>query len=408
MSTTLKTSPGDTFATIARQTYGDDTKGPRIASANPGVLEPIPGGTSIVVPDDPDAPANAPGAPTASGPDEVAVSVAGNRFRFWESIEIERALDAVDTFKLSAPMGGPVAGGFVPLSFAPASISVGGALLFTGTVVTVDPDLSPDAKRIAVGGYSTPGVMGDCTPPASSFPLEFRGQSLSRIAKTIASPFGVSVVFDSDPGAAFDLVACDKETNALPFLIDLAKKRGLLVSSTPAGALRFYAPTATGTPVARFRQGVPPFQGVAVTIAPQGFYSSVTGVRASLIGRRGGQYTARNPMLPGVVRPYTFALDDTDTGTIRAAVLAKIGRMFGAVASYSTTLPTWRTPAGNLWAPGDLVTIYAPDAMINHEYTLMVRAVTFARTKQAATVALELVLPGSFSGLVPERMPWAV
>jgi prophage tail gpP-like protein len=371
-------------------------------------VEPLAPGTVIVVPDNPDAATDAPGGSTADGPDEVAVSVAGARFRFWETITIERSLDAVDTFKLSAPMGAPVAGAFVPLSFAPASIAVGGVPLFTGTVVTVDPDLGNDAKRIAVGGYSVPGVMGDCTPPASAFPLEFRGQSLSRIAKTIATPFGVKVVFDSDAGGAFDLVACDKETTALAFLIDLAKKRGLLVSSTPAGALRFYAPTGTGAPVARFRQGVPPLQGVGVTIAPQGFYSSVTGVRASLIGRRGGQYTARNPMLPGVVRPYTFALDDTDTGTVRAAVLAKIGRMFGAVVSYSMTLPTWRTPAGNLWAPGDLVTMYAPDAMINHEYTLMVRAVTFSRSKAAATCALELVLPGSFSGQIPERMPWAV
>lgn len=406
MSTTVNALSGDTFSSIARRVFGDDTKASLIAGANPGVTEPLMLGTLVLIPADPSAPTDSVSGITAQDADEIAINVDGARFRFWESVTIDRRLDAMDTFSFSAPAGPAVSAGFKPLQFPAASIFIGSEALLTGTVITVDPVLSQSAKTLAVGGYSTPGVLGDCMPPASSFPLEFRNLTLESIAKKIAAPFGITVVFNSPAGAKFDLVACDPETTALQFLIELAKKRGLIVASTPHGALKFFTPDAGIMPVARFKQGTPPFGGIDVKIDPQSFYSSVTGVRKATIARSGGKYTMQNPLLKGITRPFTFNIDDTDTGSVKAAVQSKYSRMYAAVVAYSMTLPTWRTPTGTVWAPGDTVTVYAPDAMIVTEYKLMVRGVKLTASKKSRECTLDLVLPEVFSESAPLRLPW--
>lgn len=409
LSTTYSVKAGDTFETIARIQYGTEAEAGRIARANPGVSEPLAPGTQLTLPTAPGAPQDAQSQIPASGDNEVAVLINGQRFRFWSNIRITRSLDAMDIADFGAPFEHDAPGFrdfFRPFAYAPMAITVGGAPLFTGIMVDVTPAVDNNRRTVAVGGYSLPGVLNDCTPPASAFPLEFNDQTLPDIASAIAAPFGVSAEFRGAAGAAFERVACEPGRRALEFLVDLAQQRGLIVSSTERGALLFWRSADTGAPVARLQQGEAPVLSVTPFFTPQQYYSHVTGLEPVIVGLEGAQYTAQNPRLRGVTRPMTYTASDTEGGDIKPAVEAKIGRMFGNAIAYSITLATWRDPSGALWAPNTTVRVTAPDAMIYEEYEFVIRSVEFVRHAAEETATLSLMLPGSFNGEIPEVLPW--
>jgi prophage tail gpP-like protein/phage tail protein X len=399
---------GDTLTTIARRVYGDDKLAGNILRANPGTTEPLTPGTTVTVPDIPDAPTNRPTATPAASDNEVAVLIDGKRFRHWTQVQVSRSLDAVDGLTLSAPFDHTAEGFremFQPFSFKSVEVTVGGSPLFTGTMVNPTPIMTANGVTLSVTAYSLPGVLADCTAPVSLFPLEFNGLAIKDVATKLCEPFGITVAMEGDPGAVFGRVRIETEERVWPFLMRLAQQRGLLLSSSSAGALRIYSPSTPTQPSAVLRQGESPLQGVTPLFNAQEVYSSITGLEPVRSGRPGSKYTARVPRV-GTVRPYTYRLPDTLDADARTAVEGKAGRMYGAAVGYTAPVATWRTPAGELWSPGMLVQLEAPDAMIYRSYGLQVRTVTFNRSASSETAVLGLVLPGAFTGQLPEALPW--
>lgn len=409
MSTTYSVIAGDTFELISRKKYGTEKEALRIANANPGVSEPLTAGITIVIPVLPDAPQNIQQQGVANTGEEVAVLIDGKRFRFWDKVRITRSIDTMATFEFGAPFDHTAPGFreiFKPFTFKRVEITVGGESLFTGTMVPVNPVIENNRRVIAVSGYSLPGVLNDCTPPASSFPLEFDGQGLQDIATTLAAPFGISVEFQADQGAIFDRVACEPGKKVLSFLIELAKKRNLVISDTSRGKLIFLKSATTGKPVARLQQGSTPVLSVTPTFNPQEYYSHITGIEPVIVGLPGSQFTVKNSRLEGVIRPMTFNVSDTKDANLKTAVEAKIGRMFGNMVSYSVNVNTWRDPNGNLWTPNTTIMLIAPDAMIYNEYEFEIRSIDFDRDRSTEIATLNLIIPGSFDGKIPEVLPW--
>lgn len=402
-----KVIAGDTFESIARKQYGDEMQAGRVASANPGTSEPLVVGTSLIIPGQPGAPKDIAQQAQADNENEVAVLIEGKRFRFWENIRITRSIDAMDTVAFTAPFEEKFRDTFRPFSYKPLVVTVGGTPLFTGTMVGVLPDIGVSRRTLDISGYSLPGVLNDCTPPASTVEeLEFFDQGLEEITKAMVAPFGLDVQFDADAGAIFDLVAVDVDVKVLRFLTKLAQQRNLIVSSTADGVLLFHQSVSPGNPIAVLSQGGSPVVGVTPTFSPQEYYSHVTGVDPVLVGLDGSQFTVKNERLAGVVRPLTFKTPDTIDSNVKTSVDAKAGRMFGNVASYILDLSTWRDPGGNLWAPNTTLKLEAPGAMIYKPYEFVIRSVELNKVSNAETARLTLVIPGSFSGKIPEALPW--
>ena len=409
MSTLYKIVKGDTFEKVARKEYGTVDGAGTIARANPGSMEPLIEGSWLLVPELPDAPVIAPQGSPANNENEVILSIGGERFRFWDSVTIARAIDSFDSIEFSAPFepgNSRFREVFQPLSYQPIGVTVGGEPLFTGTMLTPTPSSTPESRTISVNGYSLPGVLNDCTMPASAFPLEFNGQNLKDIARAMVEPFGLSVEFSADPGPVFERVACEPEKKVLEFLADLARQRGFIVSSTPRGKLLFQKSVATGSPVVRLSEGVSPLVSVSPEFRSQEYYSHVTGLLPAGAGVKGGQYTVTNPRLQSAVRPFIFKADDTKAAEAKSAVEAKAARMFANVVSYSVSVAGWRDPGGELWAPNTTLRLIAPGAMIYAEYEFLVRAVALSRKGDSEGATLSLVLPGAFDGQIPEVMPW--
>lgn len=402
------TFDGDTFASIARRVYGSETHAGVLAAANPGARPPFRAGETVVTPPLSGAAGPQPAQPAATQ-NEVAILIDGTRFRFWTSMRLTRAVDAVDTLELAAPFD-PDAPGvrdtFRPFSFKSLTVLVGGVARFTGTLVGVTPSVGNDGKTLEISGYSVPGVLNDCTAPASAYPLEFNNMALPEIAAAIIKPFGLRAEFTAPGGAKFERAAAGASDTVLSFLTDLAQQRGLIISSTPDGALLFQQSARPGKPVATLRQGAAPVISVSPSFSPQQYYSHITGLESVALGSEGSQYTVKNPHLAGVIRPLTFQSPDVQGGDLPAAVAAKAARMFANMAAYSVQVSTWRDPSGALWAPNTTVVLQAPGAMVYKDYEFIVRGVRFEKTATAETAELDLVLPGAFESKLPEVLPW--
>lgn len=405
MSTIYRASSQDTFEGIARKVLGDSSKATLIATANPGQTEPIAQGAAIIVPGNKRiTPAIVP-----DSPDRVTILLNDKVFDYWTTAVLTRAIDTMDTVELEAPFDPNNSAhriAFKPFSFQDANVYVGEELIFTGTAVGIVPDVSLEGRIVTISAYSRPGVLGDCTPPASDEALEFSNYKLDAIARSLAAPFDIGVVVEGDIGAAFDQVKIDRGDDILSFLAELAKQRNLVITNTPEGDLLILRPDASGQPGARLVQGQSPMTDIQALFSPQAYFSHITGVEAVVYGFEGSQHTVKNARLAGVLRPHTYRAKDVLGGQIKTAVEAKAARMFGNMLSYNVTVNTWQTQFGRLWEPNRFVTVVAPDAMIYSPTNFLIRSVSFEVSSTGRSAVLDLVLPGSFSGQQPEAMPW--
>ena len=80
--------------------------------------------------------------------------------------------------------------------------------------------------------------------------------------------------------------------------------------------------------------------------------------------------------------------------------------MFANMVTYEVRVATWRDPGGKLWEPNTSIILEAPDAMIYSEYEFIIKTVDFSRDSKTKAAILTLIIPGSFSGKIPEALPW--
>lgn len=358
------------------------------------------------------------------------------KFVFWDNVSITRNVDTVDAASFSAPFDHTAPGfkdNFKPFAYNEVLICVNGAPLFTGTMLSADPNVTEDSRTIDVTCYAKCGVLQDCTMPPESMPLEYNNLNLREIAEAMAKPFGLLVDFRGDPGAKFGRVACEPDAKVFDFLTDLAKQRGYVISSNENGDLVFWK-TVTSTAVAVLTQGESPLKSVSPDFRPQEFYSDLTGLAPVEVGKPAAKKTVKSkakkgpkaPKQPKVkppkpakkykkfsteadtdaYRPYVFKVNDVDGVDVETATTATLSRMLGNMAVYTVEVATWRDSNGNLWSPNTTLRLRAPDAMIYDYYNFEVKSVEFGQSESEETATLVLALPGAFSGEPPEVFPW--
>jgi len=377
--------------------------------------------------------------PSAEATPKTGLVISGEKFEHFDTIEFTKSIDTFSTLSFTAPFEPDrkeFRKRFRPFSYSSVNGLIDDKVRFTGEMLTPEPSVDPESASVAVSCYSLPAVLGDCCPPGVAFPLEFSGMTLQQIAQTICNYFGITAKYDATVsvdesahaftkakihrgprggrgkrGNKFARCALEPGDQAHEFLVKLAQQIGLVMSDDEVGNLVFRDSDATlGDPVARLAEGEQPLVSVKANFRPQEYFSEITAFVPERLRKKGMHHSEFNPFTRGtqIRRPHCFKLDSLQTpADAPAACWAKMGRMLGSCASWTIDgLPTWRGPSGDLWTPNTTILVKAPHAWIFDDYEFLIRDVTLHQDKDVFTASLNVVMPGAFSGAMPESLPW--
>ncbi len=339
-------------------------------------------------------------------------SVRGEYFGYWQNVEIKRSIDTYSTVRFEAPFEPSrkeFRETFRPFTFKRLECLVNLETLVTGFCLGIDPSFDPNSRVIEVTGYAKPAVFHkvNVLPDELGKGMQFNGQALRAIAERLGLPFGITCDFQHDDKTPFKKCKIEIDKKIQEFLVDLAKQRNCVIADNRQGEALFWQGVAPGFPVGELNEGTPPFTKASATFNPEDYFSQITGFGKKKRGRKETRWTALNHWLEKPLRPHTFKLEDAERADVPEATLRKMGGMFADMASFEIPdLPGWRDPNGDLWEPNTTLLVKAPSVMIYRQTELLIRNVTLKQTKDADTATLEVVLPGAFSGKIPEFLPW--
>lgn len=437
--------PGDTASSLALIAYGDSSKAYIIVQANislypaslpPNVLKQnilFKPGEPIVIPSD-QAVAQKPAGnnkKSNSTPivqdlsftqiklpepknENLKITIDGFTFIYFDDVTINMSFDSIaDTFSLQVPYDSTNEDFrklMRPFSYKELALYIGGEKMLTGNIVSLKTDNKPDARTIQIDGYAKTGILNDCCP-SSGTKMDFRDLNLMQIADVLCKPYGISVIFESSPGAAFtstDKIQIDRNKKIVEILTPLAKQRGFVISNTRHGELLFHKTDDTEIPTMRVETGKPPCIGSSATYNGQNRFSDITVTKAKTDKSKNESLSFRDPELAGqgIFRSVILSADSTEVGNLQTAAKAKIGRTIAESVQINADFFGWRRPDGQLWYPGQKFYYKSPDDFIYSFWEVMVRSVSYKRNNNSQTVSLNLCFPQCYNGRIMEAWPW--
>lgn len=437
--------PGDNALSLALLAYNDSSKSYVIVDANrslypanlpPNVLKDnimFTPGLPIVIPQDSATAQKAQGTskkknsqpvipskkflplnPIKPKNEDLNLTIEGKTFIYFDDVTINMALDSIaDTFSLKVPFDSTNEDFrklMRPFSYKEVCLYIGGEKMLTGNIVSLKTDNKPDARTIQIDGYAKTGILNDCNPSAET-KMDFTNLNLMQIADRLCKPYGISIVFESDPGAAFtnrDKIQIDRNKKIVEIINQLAKQRGFTVSNTRHGELLFHKSDDTETPTMRIESGKPPCIGSSATYNGQNRFTDITVTKAKTDKSKNESLSFRDPELAGqgIFRSVILSADSTEVGNLQTAAKAKIGRTIAESVQINADFFGWRRPDGELWYPGQNFLFKSPDDFIYNFTKVIVRSVSCKRNNNSQTVSLSLALPECFNWKIMEVYPW--
>ena len=426
MSKSHKVVSGDTIGGISVRYFGTFSKWGKIVNANPQLSgrktasdgSPLiyPGDTLVIPDEDKSAATTAAPQPRktialSDKESDVSIIIDGYKFLGFTGYELGLSYDSFDTFSFSAPFDiaeKEIADVLQPFSFKNCEVYYKGALTFKGTLLTPDPELTDKAKEITLQGYPLCGVLNDCTIPLAQYPAEYNGLNIKEIAEPIADAYGIKIVFDRDPGGPFTEVTVEPTEKVLEFLLKLSKQRSLLFTNDKEGRLVFFN-SKDKKPFVIFEEGKLPLISIKPKFKPQEFYSHIIGFTKTDGETDSEQFVYENKYLikKGVIRCHTIIVDDADDGaSLESAVKDFAGRMFADCVSFELECEGHENERGEVFKKGMVVCVKAPGAMIKKQTNFRARDIKLKKTTEGKTSTITLALPGSYTGNIPEVLPW--
>jgi len=339
--------------------------------------------------------------------DLVTLEINGKDFAGWESLTITRTLDScADAFSLSAPFD-PVKfknyASFRPFGYQSVRLKIDDEKILTGRIESVSPSISASDRMINVQGRSLTGSLVDCSIDGQGF--NFKGLSLSQIAKKLCSPFSVSVVSISEAELPLMVANASPGQSVFDFLNQLAKDLSLLLTCNADGNLVITKVLPGGKPVDAI------IEGERKLLSANGSFDGTKIFSAyKVLMQQDGKNDIMGKALDGsipIYRPLTSTGSDADAKDVQKSAEWKRALAISGAVGLSVTMAGWRTSNGLLWSPGQVVTLKAPGAFILKESPFLISEASLTLdTSQGKTSALKLVLPATYSGKLPEVYPW--
>jgi prophage tail gpP-like protein len=342
---------------------------------------------------------------------DVSIVIDGKKFTGFTGYDLNISYDSFDTFSFSAPYDaslGELREAILPFAFKSCDVYYSDEIVFKGTLLTPDPELIAESSEITLQGYPLCGILNDCMLPPTKYPLGSDGINIKGIADAACESYNIPVVFDGDIGDDFIEVSIEPTDKILDFLLRLSSQRNLLFTNNEMGQLVFFNAKNEKAFVS-FTEGKLPLISIKPKFSAQEFYSHITGFNKTDAEYPSLSYTFENKYLinKGIMRQHSITIDDAATSSdLENAVKAYAGRMFADCVSFELECENHVNEKNELFQKGMTVCVKAPSAMIIRDTHFIARNIKLSRTTQGKTATLTLVLPGSYTGEIPEVFPW--
>jgi len=336
----------------------------------------------------------------ADARDTVTLAIDGVTYSGWTGVRISRSIESIaGEFDLSLTARERLESGRFPLAAGSAiTLGVGGETLISGHIDRLSAQYDMRSHVITISGRDRAGDLADCSAihPTGSW----KNTSVEAIAAELAAPFGIAVTARAPTGAPIKRFALQQGETVAAAIERLVRYRGLLVVSTPAGAIELISP-ASGDPVARLAEGDAILAGIADHDVTERFSEYRVKGQSSgddqVNGRAAAQPagTARDPAVRRYRPLLVIGEEQSDRASlgIRAAWEASVRA--GRAQRITIGLAGWRRGDGQIWTPNVIVEVDAPSLYVRGP--MLVAGVTLQLDQNGTIAELEMSPPGAFT-----------
>lgn len=339
--------------------------------------------------------------------ERAELRVDGQPFLGWKSVTVTSSIEAVaGSFQFTASERHPddVLARRIRRGQT-CEVLLEGDLVLTGYVYDVGKKHSATSHEVSVSGRSLAGDLVDCS--ATNQPGEWKQRSILQIANDLAAPFGVTVRADVDVGPVFPTFRIKESETAFAAIERMARQRGLLLVSDPAGnvvmtrALQEREPLAVilGTEV--LEAGVTDSETDRFSLyrfkgQQQG------GDFLSPMSAAGPQGEATDPEVTRFRPRVQLAETQGTNATLRERARWEAARSAGLAHRPQVVVREWRNSHGSLWRANTLVRVV--DDFLEVDGELLIATVSYQSDSNGRRSTLSLSRPEAFDKLpIPEK-----
>ncbi|MEH6630158.1 MAG: hypothetical protein V7776_05005 [Halopseudomonas aestusnigri] len=283
------------------------------------------------------------------------------------------------------------------------SVLVNGHQVMTGHVDDVAPQYNSESHNLSIKGRSKTADLVDCSVTNLS---AIKGQTISQVAKTLASPFGLSVTANTNSERSFDEDIQQDETPS-EVLIELAKMEGFLIYDSADGGLII---SRSGTKKSRSKlfngpEGSNVLSGGSLE-SMRDRYSEYT-VKGQNKGTDTSFGTSASEPSATVYdrgvpryRPLVITADKAaDTSYCKARAEWERSVRIGQSIELNYTVQGWNDDAGDLWKMNILIPVQDSFARIDGtpvNGVFLITEVNYGISESGETTDLKLTLPSAY------------
>jgi hypothetical protein len=313
-------------------------------------------------------------------------------------------------------------------------------LIITGFVLSQLLEDSPAPTWVEIGGYSKPGVLGDCDFPTNYYPLESVGLSFRQIVNqkvipifsdpasggfkfyikssradsvfetdinkkvkkdTLGLPASVASLIESINSDADDEIGkttAPESKNILSYLMELAVQKGLILSTDIFGNLIINEPylgddylfeigTANGIPITK----------LTCNYNGQSLHSDIEVVgQPDKDGGNMAYALVKNPLVPVVYRPKVVTMQSGNDNDAKKAGLAELGTELKSIPL--KIILDSPVVNGRFILPNNTIKVKDRSGYIYDPSKWLIEEVVYNESTTSKSCEVTAVLPGVYGG----------
>lgn len=271
--------------------------------------------------------------------------------------------------------------------------------IFGGKGIKSKNNITADTSRMMVEMKSHTYQFLKSVMPSTKYPVERENEDLLALAQWSLEIFGLTAGEQSANRERFKKVAAKKQSNLYQWLSNLANTRGRVLSATADGyGLNILNPTETEN-VGHFVEGEAGFNPPQIEFDT----STIHNTYISSIRRAKKGYETRGFRDYGLPEQSYAYLDipGATAGNLQEALEYAARKKYRDFFSFTFNPGgTLLNPKGELWAPGQVITLQAPSSRIFEDMDFLVRSTKYILDVDERRPELQLVPPWVY--MLPE------